>query len=165
MLKVAKSSITSEKTQKFEQKTVFAGYPLSYPVRAVKECSYECQVGKVGDYAHAAFVITGTLEVEDSRDGKPFLKKIAVSEDVDILDEEDAAGAGFLVDGSSIDLDELALRIILSSLPIRLVRSEKVSLPKSGPGYRVLSEGEPRAEAEKVGEEVKEGREKPSAKK
>jgi hypothetical protein len=165
MLKIAKSSITDSRTQTFEQKTAFEGYPLSYPVVKVKDCAYRCQVGKIGDYAHAAFVIAGTLEVEDSRDGKPFLKKIALSEDVDILDEEDAAGEGFLVGGSSIDLDELALRIILSSLPIRLVRSERESLPESGPGYRVLSEGEPPAGAEKTGEEVKEGGGKPPAKK
>lgn len=165
MLKVAKSSITSDRSQLFEQKTTFEGYPLSYPILRVKDCVYRCKVSKVGDYAHAAYAITAALEVEDSRDGKPFLKKIALAEDVDILDEEDTAGEGFLVDGSSIDLDELALRVILSNLPIRLVEDESESLPKSGQGYRVLGEGELHTEGRKTKKEDEEGLGKPQAKK
>ena len=75
-----------------------------------------------------------------------------MKEDIDILDEEDSAGEGFVVSGGDIDLDELALRIIVSSLPIRLVRNETIPLPKSGKGYRFLTEEDSVKEKEAEGD-------------
>ncbi len=142
MLKVAKSSLLPGRSQTFERDTVFRGYPLSYPLLAVESCHYVCKVGKVGDYAHASYAIEAVLRVEDSRDGVPFAKPVSLKEDIDILEAEDDRGEGYLVNGPSVDLDDLALRLLASSLPIRLVRDEGEPLPESGPGYRVLREGE-----------------------
>ena len=140
MNKLAKASIIKGRTLSFSQDTLFAGYPLSYPVSEVKKCHYEVKVSRLGDYVVASYDIVATLLVADSRDNVPFSKTFTVKEDVDVLEEEDTAGEGFLVSGNEIDLEELALRVLLSALPIRLVRSAKAPLPKSGKGYRVLSE-------------------------
>lgn len=141
MNKLAKASIVKGRVLSFTNNTTFEGYAFSYPIHAVKRCHYDVKVTKIGDYAQAAYSIKATLTVEDSRDAVLFDKKVEVEEAVDILDEEDSAGEGFVVEGGDVDLDELALRILVSSLPIRLVRDES-SLPKGGKGYRVLSEEE-----------------------
>jgi Predicted metal-binding, possibly nucleic acid-binding protein len=152
MNKLAKASIIKGRSLSFHQDTHFEGYAFSYPLVAVKRCHYDVKVERIGDYAHAAYTISATLSVLDSRDNVPFDKKMALSEDVDILDEEDNAGEGYVVQGGDIDLEELALRILVSSLPIRLVRSEEVALPKSGKGYRFISEDEHAEEKVKEGD-------------
>lgn len=146
MLKVAKSSITKGRRQSFTQNTTFEGYSLTYPVKGIKRCHYAATAEKIGDYPHIAFVIDALITVLDSRDNVPFDKTVSLNEDIDVLDLEDQAGEGFIVEGSSIDLDELALKIITSSLPIKLIREDKDSLPQNGKGYRVLTEEEKKAE-------------------
>ena len=142
MNKLAKASIVKGRSLSFKQDTTFEGYPLNYPLLKVVKCHYDCTVSRVGDYAEASYQIKATIQVADSRDNVPFMKKVDLQEDVDVLDEEDTAGEGFIVSGNEIDLEELALRILSSSLPIRLVRDEGAPLPKSGKGYRVLTEEE-----------------------
>ncbi|MCH3908821.1 MAG: DUF177 domain-containing protein [Bacilli bacterium] len=141
MNKLSKASLVKGRNLSFTQDTLFDGYKMVYPLLSVKKCHYDVVALKVGDYAHAHFSIKATLQVEDSRDATPFDKKVSLDEDVDILNEEDEEGEGYIVTESEIDLDELALRIIVSSLPIRLTRNNDVK-PKSGAGYRVLSEEE-----------------------
>jgi uncharacterized metal-binding protein YceD (DUF177 family) len=150
MNKLSKASIVPGRSLSFTRDTRFEGYALPYPIRAVKACHYDCKVVKIGDYASADYQIKATLTVEDSRDATPFDKAVDFEEKTDLLDEEDTAGEGFVVPGGTIDLDELALRLIVSSLPIRLIRPAS-ALPKSGKGYRVLSEEEKRKESEDEG--------------
>lgn len=152
MNKLAKSSIIKGRSLAFSQDTTWKGYSLSYPVLAVEKGHYDVKVTRLGDYVVAAYAIKATLQVADSRDNVPFSKEFSVKEDVDILEEEDTAGEGFLVSGNEIDLEELALRVLASSLPIRLVRSAKAPLPKSGKGYRVLSEDDYAKEKENAGD-------------
>lgn len=152
MNRLAKASIVKGRTLSFGQDTLFVSYPLSYPVFEVKKCHYDVKVTRVGDYVVASYDIKATLLVADSRDNVPFSKTFAVKEDVDILEEEDTAGEGFVVSGNEIDLEELALRLLISALPIRLVRSKKASLPKSGKGYRVISEDDYAKEKEEAGD-------------
>jgi hypothetical protein len=147
MNKVARSSITSGRIQEFARDTNFAEYKLTYPLLGIKKCHYEAKVAKVGDYEHAKYEIAATLVLQDSIDGSNFSKDIKLNEDVDLLEKEDDSGEGFLVTGSSVDLDEVALQIIVSSLPIK-VTSGKSQLPKDGKGYRVLNEDEAKKESE-----------------
>jgi len=147
MNKLSKASIVPHRELSFHNETTFAGYDLPYPILAVRKCAYDVKVNKLGDYSEADYTIKATLRVEDSRDATPFDKKIAFEEKADLLNEEDTAGEGFIVTGGDVDLDELALRLILSSLPIRLTRDE-AGLPKSGKGFRVLSEEEKKKEDE-----------------
>ena len=147
MNKLPKSSIRTGYPQIVKNETTFEGYTFSYPIKGIKKCSYEAKVQKIGDYNHAEFNIRCTLTLEDSRDAVSFDKKLNISEDVDLLDEEDDAGEGFIVAGPDLDFDQLALRIIAASLPIKIVRDNS-ALPESGKGYRLLSEDEKAAEEE-----------------
>jgi uncharacterized metal-binding protein YceD (DUF177 family) len=138
---VARGSLTTGQILSFVGKPDFHGYKLPYPIHAIKGCSYEAQLSKVGDYAHAAFSIKATLTLEDAVDAKLFDQKIALEEDCDLLQEMDEEGEGYLFEGSSIDLDEVCLKIIASSLPIKVTRPGS-QLPKGGKGFRVISEEE-----------------------
>jgi hypothetical protein len=136
-----RGSIVKGRSLVYENETTFKGYELRYPVHEVKGCHYVATVSKIGDYAHAAFKIKADLVLIDSLDGTLFPEKINLEEDCDLLEEMDEEGEGYLAPGSVIDLDDIALRIIISSFPIKVTRPNS-SLPKSGKGYRVLSEEE-----------------------
>lgn len=142
-----RSSIVKGRSLRFENATTFQGYPLRYPLHEVKSCSYSVTVSKIGDYVHASFLIKANLILIDAVDGALFEQPLELDEDCDLLEEMDGEGEGYLVTGSVIDLDDLALRIIVSSFPIKVTRPEG-RLPKSGTGYRVLSEEDKAKEKE-----------------
>ena len=139
MLKVNKSNITKGRVLSFESDSTFPGYELSYPMLGIKSCHYEAELEQVGDYKHVYMNIKATLTLSDSRDGVPFDKNVTVSDDVDILDAEDDTGEGFVIPGNSIDLDDLCIRILHASLPIKVTRpGSKVSA--SGKNFEAMSE-------------------------
>ena len=139
MTKVAKSALFPNRELSYAVDTDFAAYELRYPLRKVKKCHYEVMATKLNNYPHLSYMIEATLSLEDSRDAVIFDKETRIEEEVDILDSEDDEGEGYIVEGSSIDLDEICLSIIESSLPIKVLREDS-SLPKSGKGYNILSE-------------------------
>ena len=144
---LSRGSIVKGRSLRFENATTFHGYQLHYPLKEVKSCSYSVTVSKTGDYAHASFRIKADLILIDAVDGALFEQPLDLTEDCDLLEEMDEEGEGYLVAGSVIDLDDLALRIILSSFPIKVSRPEG-KLPSGGFGYRVLSEQEKAKEKE-----------------
>lgn len=139
MNSVPRGSIVKGRSLVFENKTTFDGYPLSYPISEVKSCHYSATVSKIGDYAHAKFAIVADLVLIDAVDGSCFPQKVRLEEDCDLLEQMDEEGEGYLATGSNIDLDDIALRILISSFPIKVTRPGS-KLPKGGKGYRVLSE-------------------------
>ncbi len=139
MTKVAKSAITRGRTLAFEANPTFEGYELHYPIRGIKSCHYEAKATKIGEYPHVSFSIRATITLEDSRDGVLFDKAIQLKDEADVMDNEDDIGDGYILPGSSVDLDLLCLSMIASSLPIRVLRPDS-ELPKSGKGYNVYDE-------------------------
>ncbi len=141
MLKVNKSNIMKGRVLSFESDSTFPGYGLSYPMLAIKSCHYEAELEQVGDYKHVYMNIKAILSLSDSRDGVAFDKKVAISDDVDILDVEDDTGEGFVIPGNFIDLDDLCIRILHASLPIKVTRpGSKVSA--SGKNFEAMTEDE-----------------------
>ncbi len=124
MTKISKSAITKGRTLSYEA-DVKDPKNLPYPILALKECHYVADVTKLANYNHGSYEIRAILTLEDSRDAVPFDKEISLKEEVDFLDKEDDEGEGFIVEGNSIDLDDIALKIIVSSLPIRICRPGK----------------------------------------
>ncbi len=147
MNKVAKSALQKGRTLAFSNDTVFEGYEINYPIKSVKSCHYEAKATRVASYPHVYFIIDATLELFDSRDGVPFTKEVKIEDEVDIMEKEDDNGDGFICPGSSIDLDLVALSLIVSSLPLRIVRPDS-ELPKGGKGYNVYDEDSYLAEQE-----------------
>lgn len=141
MTKVAKNALVKGRTLSYSVNPDFAGYELRYPLKAIKECHYEAEATRLDEYPHLYYHIHAILSLEDSRDAVIFDKEVELEDEVDIMDKEDDTGEGYILPGSSIDLDLVCLSILSSSLPIRVTRPESV-LPSSGKGYQVLSEEE-----------------------
>lgn len=141
MNKLDFTSISKGHELSFESSPVFKKDLLKYPVLEIKSFHYTAKVRLIGSYPHADFDIEATLIVSDTRDGVPFEKSASCHEGCDLMDKEDELGEGYVFESGKVDMDELALTILISSLPIRLVR-EGSSLPRGGKGYRVLSEEE-----------------------
>lgn len=142
MTKVNKSAITSGRKQVFENTPTYNPSSYGYPIKEVLSLTYEAEVTKREKLPLVWMRIKGRLEVYDSRDNVPFEYPFSIDEETEILDEEDGESVGFIVPGNSFDLDELALELVKSSLPIRLVRKEKVSLKSDASGIKILSEEE-----------------------
>ena len=142
MNKLAKNAIIKGRDLKFVSDTTFKDYPKRYPLHEVKECHYEAIAYRRDDYSAISFVIRGKLIVEDTRDGSLFCYPIKIKEEVEILSDETEDGEGYIIPGGTIDLDDLALRIIQSSLPLQLVKNVNEPLPKGIKGGNVLSEEE-----------------------
>jgi hypothetical protein len=113
----------------------------SYPISDIKKCHLEGQLNRTGDIVTAHLHIEAVATLLDSYTNKPFDQKVIVDEAADLLLEENDQGEGYIVPGGQIDLSEIALRMIRSSLPIKILKPGS-RLPKSGEGYSVLSEEE-----------------------
>lgn len=133
MLKVAKASISKGREAVYESDESLSSYPVEYPISSIKSCHYEASLVRVGNYIQCSMFINAELELIDTYDGVKFTKKHKVEETFDILDDEDGEGEGYIVKGNSIDLDELVIRVITSSLPIKVVRPGKKETKVNGP--------------------------------
>jgi hypothetical protein len=122
MNKIARSAFVKGRTIKTESSPDYKGAKMPYPIIAVKECHYAASCRKLGKYPHADFSIHATLVLEDSLDASHFEQEVSIKEGVDLMEEEDDEGEGYVLPGSSVDLDDVALRILHASLPIKVVR-------------------------------------------
>jgi hypothetical protein len=145
MTKLSRASIVKGRSLAYEADASFDGCVLPYPIHDIKKCHYEATINKRAGYDHAKFRIKCVLGLYDSRNGAVFEKPLELTEEADLLTSEDDNGEGYLVLENTIDLDDIALRIIVSSLPLKVVRDSS-ALPQGGRGYRVLSEEEKAAE-------------------
>lgn len=141
MLKVAKASIGRGRAAEYTSDEDISSYPVSYPLAGIKKCHYDASLQRVGEYIQCSLYINSLITLIDSRDGVHFDKKWRVEETFDILDDEDGEGEGYIVKGNSIDLDELVIRVIASSLPIKNVRPE-AKMPKLTGSVEVMTEDE-----------------------
>lgn len=97
-------------------------YSLPYPIKGVKDLAYSGIAKRYGKYAHIKITVSALLLLEDSYDASIFEERREEDFDFDVLDEEDETGEGYIVEGASIDLDELSIRLMASSLPIKVLR-------------------------------------------
>lgn len=134
MKTIAKSAIVKGRDLVYSSDPSFAGYALRYPLKEIPKCHYEAKITKKGAYPHVMIDISAELIVFDTRTGHPFLYPFSHQEEADILDEEDGEGVGYIIEGSSIDLDELCLLMISSSLPLRLLEKEDEPFSEGIPG-------------------------------
>lgn len=123
MIKVIKSALSIGRDASYSFDTVFANYPLHYPLRKVLEAHVDAKVHREKTGIYVDLSLQGKLEVEDTSDATLFELPISFSEKmVAIMDEEDGEGEGYIFLGNSFDLEELALLTLESHLPIRVTR-------------------------------------------
>ena len=142
MYKINKSAIIKGREQNLSNETTFEDYAKRYPLDKVLSCHYKVNVSRQDGFLLLFFEIQAKLRVHDTRDNVLFDYPLRHKEEVEVMDQEDEMEEGIYIPGPSIDLDELALGILQSSLPLRLVRKEDVSLPKDVAGVRFLEEDE-----------------------
>lgn len=123
MAKISKSSLAKGKEKPFEGETLFEGREFRYPLRGMKECHYFVKATVLDNRPHLHIETSGVMEVEDTLTGERFLKPFEIEEECDIMEEEDDEGSGYILPGNNIDLEEVVLLVIESSLPLR-VRKE-----------------------------------------
>ena len=155
MTKVNKSALSEGRYQEYEASPVFDASVISYPLKSIPLFHYEAKVTRREDKAFVSISAKGKLEVFDSRDNVPFIYPFSVKEEAFVLDEEDGESIGYIIPGSSFDLDALALDIVKSSLPLRLIRKGESTLKDEVGGVRILSDEEKAKEGSKGGIRIK----------
>ena len=148
MKKIAKSAVTFGRSQTFSSDGPLKDDGIRYPLIAIPSCHYEGEMYREND-GRLWVKICGfaELNVYDTRTDIPFLRPTKFQETAEILDDEDGEGEGYIVVGPNVDLDELVVRILTSSLPAQLYQNPAEPLPKSNdPSIRILSEEERKEE-------------------
>jgi Uncharacterized ACR, COG1399. len=140
-MKILVSSITPERPTLLDEAETFTPdyFVDSYPIKDISSCHLDGQISKGKDYLHASFHIVAEVVLLDSYTNEPFQKKIVLDEEADLLEEDNQEAEGYIIEGKEIDLSLLCLKMIRSSLPIKVLKPGSM-LPKDGEGYRVLSE-------------------------
>lgn len=140
---IARSQIIPNRPSLIDEDETFVAslFADSYPIASIKKCHLQGQLSRNGDIVIANLHIEAVVSLLDSYTNEPFDQKVIVDEDADLLLEEGGEGEGYIVPGNQIDLSEMAVRMIRSSLPIKILKPGS-HLPKSGEGYSVLSEEE-----------------------
>ncbi len=142
MYKINKSAIIKGREQSFFNDTTFEEYPKRYPLEKVLSCHYEVNASRQDGFLLLLYRIQAKLRVHDTRDNVLFDYSLKQKEEVEVTDQEEEMEEGIYLPGPSIDLDELALDILQSSLPLRLVRKKDTPLPKGISGVCFVSEDE-----------------------
>lgn len=140
MNKVNKSAVVKGRELVFSSDTNFASYEKRYPLNDVLSSEYTAKVSRQDGFILIFFDIKAKLQVFDTRDNALFNYDLKTKEDVEIVEDEDRIEEGLYIAGPSIDLDELALGIIHSSLPLRLVRNNKKETINTIKGVNLLEE-------------------------
>ncbi len=142
MNKINKSAIIKGREQSLSNDTTFEEYPKRYPLDKVLSCHYKVNVSRQDGFLLLLFEIQAKLRVHDTRDNVLFDYPMKRKEEMEVIDQEDEMEEGVYIPGPSIDLDGLALDVIQSSLPLRLVRKKDIPLPKGISGVSFVSEEE-----------------------
>ncbi len=142
MNKVNKSAVVKGRELVFSSDTDFATYEKRYPLSEVISSSYVAKISRQDDFILIIFEIEAKLRVFDTRDNVLFNYPLKAKEDVEIVEDEDKIEEGLYIKGPLIDLDDLALGIIQSSLPLRLVRNNKKEPINTIKGVNLLEESD-----------------------
>jgi len=120
--------------------------PFTYPISNIDSLSVTGYFIKdKNNDIECSLHIKGSIQVRDSRDDVPFDKFINISESFLLFEEDDGEKEGYVFSEDEINLNELVVKLIISSLPFQLYREEKIS-SKEGKGYRVMKEEDVKGE-------------------
>ncbi len=123
MVKVVKSALAMGREDSYSFDTAFPNYSFHYPLRKVLQMHVEAKIYREKTGIYVDISLKGRLEVEDTSDASIFELPISFFEKaLAIMDKEDGEGEGYIFEGNSFDLEELALLLIESHLPIRVTR-------------------------------------------
>ena len=107
-------------------------------IRKIENCEVEAKMVDYGEILHVSLTIEAKVIAVCSYSLEDVELNLKISDDITFSDDEEDVD-NYYEKGPIIDLDPYILGIVLANVPVRVVK-KGVKLPKSGSGYRVLSE-------------------------
>ena len=141
-MKINRAILTTNKKEIFEEDVDFSKLPADENhVRAINKCHVKVEATEFDDLVEC--LISGEADVIAScsytLEDVPL--HVAFKEQFFFSDEESDSQECYYEPGVEIDLEPYILALILAEVPHNITKSG-ANLPKSGNGYRVLSEDE-----------------------
>lgn len=144
MIKIYRNSITAAKplevNEKFTERdfgNVKQNYPLDKIVSAYIGGTFENEDG----FLIFRGEIGGVLALHDARSNEIFDYPVTVSDDVEILEDDDGEGEGYIFSGNCIELEILVASVLQSEIPIKPLKpGSEGSLDVAG--IHIMSEEE-----------------------
>ena len=123
----------------FDEDVDFSLYPGDkYHIRKINKCHALVKVRQYEDLLILDFHIKGEVITSCAYTLEDVIYPIDIKEIIELNGEEDDE---FIFEGDIIDLDPVILTLIISSVPMKVIK-EGAKLPSSGDGYRFYTEDE-----------------------
>ena len=137
-MKIYRPSLRLGETETLEEKIDFSHVDFkNNQIKEIKNCIAKARVTDYGEIIRVEIHIDALLVAICSYSLEDVDLGIKVDESFNFSNEED--GSSYYEPEEIIDLDPYILSLILSEVPIKIVKKGK-QLPEGGEGYRVLSE-------------------------
>ena len=139
-MKLNRAILPANKPQTFDEEIDFSSQACDENhVKRIEKCSVKVDATEYGDVLRVQ--VNGEAEVVAScsytLEDVPL--KVQFKDEFYFSNEEDSSQDCYFEPGVNIDLDPHILALILASVPHNITKKGAI-LPKSGEGYRVLSE-------------------------
>lgn len=112
----------------------------SFPILEIGKVFAKAKVNRYDDFINIHLSVKAEVILQCSYTLKPFKSKVSGEEEFNFTTFESEEDDDFIIyKGNRIDLDEYIYELIISSVPTS-PKAPGARLPKSGEGYRVISE-------------------------
>ena len=136
-----RNDITPSRPLSFDETFAFGEVEeKAYPLLGIASCAFQGEISKIDGILHVIGHIRAKLFLSDARSLKKVDYDLNKNVEFDLLASEEEDGDGYVFEENKIDLKEVAYCLILTHMP--KAYSKEKSLPASGEGYTVISEGE-----------------------
>lgn len=117
-------------------------YKFSYPLTKINKCFVTAKIKKYEDFINVHLNVSADVRLICSYSLKEFDYDIDNEDDFNFSNLDSDIDNDFIIyKGNRIDLDDYIYELIISSVPTSPI-APNAKLPKSGSGYRVLTEEE-----------------------
>lgn len=138
-MKINRLALPNNKKMTFEEEVDFSSYPGDkYHIRRIEKCLVKLEACQYDDLLTLTFNIKGMVISSCAYTLEDIPYPINIHETINVTGEDDDE---FIFDSDILDLDNVILTLIVSSVPMKLVK-EGAKLPQDGDGYRFIKEGE-----------------------
>ena len=89
-----------------------------HPLLEIPSAHLTGAISNVDDFLTAEVRVEGEMILSDARSGKPFLQKFSTHELIDLLEDVNEQGEGYIFPGTHFAPEDLTHRIVRSLVPI-----------------------------------------------
>lgn len=119
-MKVYRYLVKEGKPLPLDEELAFSADSCSsdYPLLEIPHAHLQGQISNVDDFLTAEITLEGEMLLSDARTGKPFLQKFKTHELIDLLEDINEEGEGYVFPGTHFETSDLSHRVIRSLVPI-----------------------------------------------